>query len=225
MRVLYAEDEKQLSSAVCAVLRHSNISVDPVYDGKDALDYALLADYDVIILDIMMPRLDGISVLKDLRRKGVQSPVILLTAKSEIEDRITGLDAGADDYLAKPFATGELLARIRALARRQPEYTPNIIEWGDTGLDRSTFELRGPGGTIRLANKEYMILELLMTSKGSPASADQILERVWDVDSDADTNVVWVYISNLRKRLKQVGSGLKICSARGSGYYLEKNDD
>ncbi|MBQ8996032.1 MAG: response regulator transcription factor [Oscillospiraceae bacterium] len=224
MKVLYAEDEKQMSSAVCAVLQHNHISEDAVYDGQDALDYALLAEYDVIILDIMMPRMDGIQVLTQLRGKGIQTPVILLTAKSEVEDRITGLDAGADDYLSKPFSMGELMARIRALSRRKPEYTPNRMEYANTSLDRSTFELIGPNGALRLGNKEYQIMELLMSSSGTPVSTDRIMDRVWEVDSEADTNVVWVYVSYLRKKLKQVGSDIKISSARGSGYYLEKDN-
>ena len=221
MRILYAEDEQQMSRAVCAVLQHNHFAVDAVYDGQDALDYALLSEYDVIILDIMMPKMDGIQVLTEMRKKMVHTPVILLTAKSEIEDRIAGLDAGADDYLSKPFSMGELMARIRALTRRQPEFRPNRIEFGNTSLDTASFEMAGPDGTIRLGNKEYQIMELLMSSKGSPVSTDRIMERVWEVDSDAETNVVWVYISYIRKKLKQVGSDIKISSARGSGYYLE----
>ena len=225
MRILYAEDEEQMSSAVCAVLQHNHFSVDAVSNGQDALDYALLADYDVIILDIMMPQKDGITVLSELRSRGIHTPVILLTAKSEIEDRIKGLDAGADDYLSKPFATGELMARIRALSRRQPEYTPNKLQFENIFLDRSTFELSGPKGAIRLGNKEYRIIELLMSSKGAPVSTDRIMERVWEVDSDAENNVVWVYISFLRKKLRQIGADVNIVSARGSGYYLEKAND
>ncbi|MBR3355572.1 MAG: response regulator transcription factor [Oscillospiraceae bacterium] len=225
MRILYAEDEMQMSDAVCAVLQHNHFSVDPVFNGQDALDYALLADYDVIILDIMMPQKDGITVLSELRAKGIHTPVILLTAKSEVEDRIKGLDAGADDYLSKPFSTGELMARIRALSRRQPEYTPNKLQFENVFLDRSTFELSGPRDTLRLGNKEYQILELLLSSKGSPVSTDKVMERVWEVDSDAENNVVWVYISYLRRKLKQVGANVNIISARGSGYYLERAND
>lgn len=224
MRVLYAEDEKQMSDAVCAVLRNSNYIVDAVYDGEDALDYAELAAYDVIILDIMMPTVDGIQVLKKLRAKGNTTPVILLTAKSEIDDKIIGLDAGADDYLAKPFSIGELMARLRALMRRQPEYLTDILSCGDLSLNRSSFELAGPSGSIRLPSKEYQIMEILMTSKGTPVSPELMLDRVWDVESEAGTNVVWVYISNLRKRLTQVGSSQRIGTVRGLGYYLESSN-
>ena len=221
MRVLYAEDEQQMSSAVCAVLKHNNYSVDAVYDGQDAVDYALLADYDAIILDIMMPKKDGIQVLKEIRENGITTPVILLTAKAEIEDRIIGLDAGADDYLSKPFAMGELMARLRAMSRRKPDYAPNTVTLGNISLNRATFELAGPEETFRLGNKEYQIMEMLMTSNGTPVSADRILEQAWEYDSEADTNVVWVYISYLRKKLKQAGADVKISSSRGNGYYLE----
>ncbi len=225
MRVLYAEDEKQMSSAVCAVLRNNNFLVDAVYDGEDALAYSSLAEYDAIILDIMMPKVDGLQVLKKLRENGNATPVILLTAKSEIDDRIIGLDAGADDYLSKPFAIGELMARLRALMRRQPEYQSNELIFEDISLDRSSYELSGNESSVRLGNKEFQIMDLLITSNGSPISPDTMLDRIWDVDSEAGTNVVWVYISNLRKRLKQVGSSLRISSMRGLGYYLEKTND
>lgn len=225
MRILYAEDEKQMSSAVCAVLRNNNFLVDAVFDGEDALAYASLVEYDAIILDIMMPKVDGLNVLKKLRENGNATPVILLTAKSEIDDRIIGLDAGADDYLAKPFAIGELMARLRALMRRQPEYQSNVLKIDDLSLDRSSYELSGPESSVRLGSKEFQIMDLLMSSTGSPISPDTMLDRIWDVDSEASTNVVWVYVSNLRKRLNQVGSSLKISSMRGLGYFLEKTND
>ncbi|MGI5889070.1 MAG: response regulator transcription factor [Oscillospiraceae bacterium] len=220
MRILYAEDEKQMSSAVCAILKHNNYSVDAVYDGADAYDWAVSGDYDVIILDIMMPKKSGIEVLKEIRQEGITAPVLLLTAKSEVEDKIQGLDAGADDYLPKPFSMDELLARIRALSRRKENYTQSVLTFGNTTLNRSTYELRGPDDCIRLGNKEFQIMEMLMTAGGSPVSTEHIMDSVWGFDSEAEINTVWVYMSYLRKKLKLIGSDARIDAFRGTGYLL-----
>ena len=202
MRLLLAEDEKDLSDALVTVLKHNNYSVDAVYNGQDALDYLTEGDnYDGAILDIMMPKLDGISVLKQVRAQGNHLPILMLTAKSEIDDRVNGLDSGADDYLTKPFSMKELLARIRAMTRRQAETTDAILSFGDVRLDRSTYQLSTDTGTLRLANKEYQMLEMLMTNPGQVISVEQFMDKIWGYDSEAEFNVVWVYISYLRKKL------------------------
>lgn len=200
MRLLLAEDEKDLSDALVTVLKHNNYSVDAVYNGQDALDYLTEGDnYDGAILDIMMPKLDGISVLKQVRALGNHLPILMLTAKSEIDDRVNGLDSGADDYLTKPFSMKELLARIRAMTRRQAETTDVILSFGDVRLDRSAYQLSTDTGTLRLANKEYQMLEMLMTNPGQVISVEQFMDKIWGYDSEAEFNVVWVYISYLRK--------------------------
>lgn len=220
MRLLLAEDEKELSNALVAVLKHSNYSVDAVYDGLDAFNYAMSENYDGIILDIMMPKMDGIEVLKKIREKGINVPVLLLTAKSQVSDRINGLDSGADDYLTKPFAMGELLARIRAMTRRKTEFSPNDLSIGNITLSRETYDLKGPNGVQRLGNKEFQMLEMLMVNKNTLISTDRFMERIWGYDSDAEINVVWVFISYLRKKLASVGSNVEIKAARGVGYTL-----
>ena len=224
MRLLLAEDEKELSKALCAVLKHNNYSVDPVFNGQDALDYGLCENYDGIILDIMMPKMDGLTVLKNLREKGVSTPVIILTAKSEIEDRITGLDAGADDYLTKPFAMGELLARIRALTRRKSEFSPNLLSFGNLSLNRETFELSVGEKAIRLGNKEFQMIEMLLSNPGRLISTEQFMERIWGYETEAEINVVWVYISYLRKKLTSLEANLEIKAVRGLGYTLEEKE-
>ena len=222
MRLLLAEDEKDLSKALCAILKHNNYSVDPVYNGEDALDYGLCENYDGIILDLMMPKMNGLEVLKELRDKGVSTPVLILTAKSEISDRITGLDAGADDYLTKPFATGELLARIRAMTRRKSEFSPNLITLGNLSLNRETFELSTDNGSFRLGNKEFQMIEMLMSNPGRLISTEHFMERIWGYETEAEINVVWVYISYLRKKLTSLGANLEIKATRGVGYTLEE---
>lgn len=224
MRLLLAEDERELSKALCAVLKHNNYSVDPVYNGQDALDYGLCENYDGIILDLMMPKMDGLTVLENLREKGVSTPVLILTAKAEIEDRITGLDAGADDYLTKPFAMGELLARIRALTRRKSEFSPNLLSIGNITLNRETFELSADDSSIRLGNKEFQMLEMLMSNPGRLISTEQFMERIWGYDTEAEINVVWVYISYLRKKLASLNAALEIKAVRGVGYTLEEKE-
>lgn len=224
MRLLLAEDEKMLSDALVEVLTHNNYSVDAVYDGQDAIDYLLAGNYDAAILDIMMPKKDGITVLKELRAAGFATPVIMLTAKSQIEDRVEGLDSGADDYLTKPFAMAELLARVRAISRRQPELTGTDLKFRDLTLDRADYSLSGPDGEVRLANKEYQIMEMLMANSGQVISTERFMQRVWGYDSEAEINVVWVNISGLRKKIAALGAHVQIKAARGVGYILEATD-
>lgn len=221
MRILLAEDEIAMAEALVDILSFHNYSVDAVYNGADALDYALSQIYDGIILDVMMPRMDGIEVLEHLRQEGNRTPVLLLTAKGEVEDRIRGLDAGADDYLPKPFAMGELLARLRAMLRRRENYVPEMLSLGNVSLDPGRFELRCGDQAQSLSKLEYQIMELLMRNPGMTFSADALLERVWGCDSDAGVGVVWVYISYLRKKLSALDAEVAIASRRGLGYTLE----
>ena len=221
MRILLAEDERELSNALVTILKHSNYSVDAVYNGNDALDYLEAENYDGAILDIMMPGMDGLTVLRRAREKGVKIPVLLLTAKSEIDDRVAGLDSGADDYLTKPFATKELLARIRAMTRRRSDLTDNTLKAGNITLDRSSCELKGPDGSFRLASKEYQMLEMLMANPGMLINTERFMEKIWGYDTDVEINVVWVYVSYLRKKLNAVGADVMIKAARNMGYSLE----
>lgn len=225
MRILLAEDEKELSNALVAILKHNNYSVDPVYNGADALDYGLSGNYDVIVLDIMMPKMDGIKVLEQLRQQGIHTPVLLLTARTEVEDRILGLDKGADDYLSKPFAMGELLARIRAMGRRKSEFTPNLIEVGNISLNKENYELSNGQSMLRLGNKEFQMMEMLMVNPKRLISTEQFMERIWGYDAEAEINVVWVYISYLRKKLASLEANVKIKAVRSVGYTLEESDD
>ena len=199
MRLLLAEDEEDLNKALVTVLKHNNYSVDAVFNGQDALDYLETENYDGAILDIMMPKMDGLTVLKRIREQGNSVPVILLTAKSEIDDRVAGLDCGADDYLTKPFSMKELLARIRAMTRRQGETVDSTLSFEDITLDRSTYQLSCGNQTIRLASKEYQMLEMLLTNPKMVISVDQFMDRIWGYDSDTELNIVWVNISYLRK--------------------------
>ncbi|SHN75668.1 response regulator transcription factor [Desulfitobacterium chlororespirans] len=221
MRLLLAEDELELANALTAILKHNNYSVDAVDNGTDALDWALAGNYDGILLDIMMPQMNGLEVLAKLREKGISTPILMLTAKGEIEDRIEGLDHGADDYLTKPFAMGELLARIRAITRRKTEFAPNLLTVGNLKLDRTNYELSGEKGSIRLGNKEYQMMEMMMSSPNRLISTEQFMERIWGFDAEAEINVVWVYISYLRKKLTTLGSTVTIKASRGLGYTLE----
>ncbi len=222
MRLLLAEDEKALSRALKTILERNNYSVDPVYDGQAALDYLEADNYDGVILDIMMPRVDGLTVLKEIRRRGNPIPVLLLTAKSEIDDKVQGLDCGANDYLTKPFHTRELLARIRAMTRPQGAPVGTQLRMGNVTLDRATFELSSPAGRFRLANKEFQMLELLMTNPGHLISSERFLEKIWGYDSEAELNVVWVYISYLRKKLSALQANVRIRAKRNVGYCLEE---
>ena len=221
MKLLFAEDDRDISKAVAALLTRSSYTVDTVYDGEDAIDYGLNGDYDAIILDVMMPKADGVAVLKRLREAGVGTPVLLLTAKAEIEDRIVGLDAGADDYLTKPFDTGELLARIRALLRRKSEYRADAVRAGDITLDRGTYVLSCGERSVKLTGKAFQLMELLMLSPGQIFSVDKLMEHIWGWDAEAEINVVWVNISFLRKKLTEIGSKATLRATRGVGYSLE----
>lgn len=222
MRLLLAEDEKELSNALVVILKHHNYSVDAVYNGQDAYDYAMTGVYDGIILDIMMPKMDGITVLKELRSNGVDVPILLLTAKSQVEDRVVGLDSGADDYLPKPFATKELLARIRAMTRRKTVVSENLLRFENMSLDRLTFELSSEKESVKLANKEFQMMEMFMLNPGQIISAERLMEKIWGYDSDSEINVVWVYISYLRKKLSLLDVNVQIKATRNAGYSLEK---
>lgn len=220
MRLLLAEDEPAMSEAVVDILEYHRYQVDPVYDGQEALDYIHGAQYDGIILDIMMPKKSGLEVLTQIRREGNRTPVLLLTAKAEIEDRIQGLDAGADDYLPKPFAMGELLARVRAMLRRREDYRPDVLTFSDLTLDMGTCALSSGQRSVILPKVEYQMMEALMLNQGIYLSTEDLLEKVWGYDTESDTGAVWVYISYLRKRIASVGSGVKITARRGIGYTL-----
>ena len=222
MRLLLAEDEKMLSDALVALLTHSHYSVDAVGDGEEALDYLMNGDYDGAILDIMMPKMDGLTVLRKIRAAGMNLPVLMLTAKSEIDDRVEGLDAGAADYLTKPFASRELLARIRAMTRRQPELSDSELNFADVKLDRAGFLLTGPDGSTNLNNKEFQLMETFLLNPTRVISTDQLFEKIWGYDTESEINVVWVTISNLRKKLKSTGSRVQIRATRNVGYSLEE---
>ena len=221
MRLLLAEDEKELSDALVAILKHNNYSVDAVYNGEDAYEYLRADNYDGAVLDIMMPKMDGLTVLKKIRAEGNTVPVLILTAKSEVDDKVLGLDCGADDYLSKPFAAKELLARIRAVTRRKTEAVNSVLKVGNLTLDCTTFELSSPTDSCRLPNKEFQIMELLAANSRQIISTDRFMEKIWGYDSEADVGVVWVYISYLRKKLASLDANVKIKAARGQGYYLE----
>jgi len=225
MRLLLAEDEKSLSRALVRILEHANYSVDAVYDGEEALDYLKNGNYDGVILDIMMPKKDGFEVLKTLREEGSPIPVLLLTARSEVDDKVKGLDLGANDYLTKPFAPPELLARIRAMTRTQiPSQNDNELHVGNITLNTTTYELTSPTSGFRLANKEYQMMELLMRNPRQLISTEQFMEKIWGYDSEAEINVVWVYISYLRKKLTALQANVSIHATRNAGYSLEVSD-
>lgn len=222
MRLLLAEDEKALSKALATILERSIYSVDTVYDGEAALEYLAADNYDGVILDIMMPKKDGITVLKELRSRGSKIPVLILTAKSEVDDKVLGLDSGANDYLTKPFHSRELLARIRAMTRTQSSQTSSVLQMGNITLDQRTYELSSPTGSFRLANREFQILELLMQNPGNLISAERLMEKIWGYDSETEISVVWVYISYLRKKLSALGANIQIRATRNVGYCLEE---
>ena len=222
MRLLLAEDERALSKALATILERSNYSVDTVYDGEAALEYLAADNYDGVILDIMMPKKDGITVLKELRSQGSKIPVLILTAKSEVDDKVLGLDSGANDYLTKPFHSRELLARIRAMTRAPSSQTSSVLQMGNITLDQRTYELSSPTGSFRLANREFQILELLMQNPGNLISAERLMEKIWGYDSETEISVVWVYISYLRKKLSALGANIQIRAIRNVGYCLEE---
>ena len=222
MRLLLCEDERSLSKAIVTILEKSNYSVDAVYDGEEALEYAGTGNYDGIILDLMMPKLDGMSVLKTIREKGDSTPVLILSAKSEIENKVDGLDAGANDYLTKPFEVSELLARIRAMTRSSGGQVDSTLTFGNVKLDCTNYTLSTEQGSTSLANKEFQVMEMLMRHPSHLISTEKFMERIWGYDSDTEINVVWVYISYLRKKLANIGADIRIMAHRGTGYSLEK---
>lgn len=224
MRLLLCEDEVELSNALVAILKHNKYSVDAVYDGQEALEYLGAENYDGVILDIMMPKVDGITVLKTIRKKGNTIPVLILTAKSEIDDKVEGLDLGADDYLTKPFDSKELLARIRVMTRRQMNTTNTVLSFENITLDRATFELKSEEEGVYLSSKEYQMLELLMSNPNHRIATDRFMEKIWGYDSESEINVVWVYISHLRKKLVEVHANVQIKATRNMGYSLEKKE-
>lgn len=222
MRLLLAEDEQALSKALTVILERNNYSVDVAYDGQEVLEYLQTDNYDGVILDIMMPKVDGITVLKEIRKKGNLIPVLLLTAKSEVDDKVLGLDAGANDYLTKPFNSRELLARIRAVTRTQTAQVNSQLKIGNVTLDRATYELSTASGSYRLANKEFQMMEMLMSNPKSLISSERFMEKIWGYDSEAEINVVWVYISYLRKKLAALHANIQIKAMRNAGYTLEE---
>lgn len=221
MRILLAEDERSLSRAIIALLERNNYSADAVYDGQEVLAYLEAGNYDALIPDWMMPKLDGLCVLRALRQRGNRIPVLMLTAKSEVDDKVLGLDSGANDYLTKPFSTQELMARIRAMTRSQTGQFTSRLTFGNIILDQATFELSSPAGSFRLANKEFQMMELLMRNPRQLIPTERFLERIWGYDSDVELNVVWVYISYLRKKLAALRADIQIKVTRNAGYSLE----
>lgn len=221
MRLLIAEDERELARAVQVILENQGYAVDSVHDGEEAYEYASLAEYDGIILDIMMPKLSGLEVLNRLRNEGNQTPILLLTAKSAIEDRIDGLDLGADDYLTKPFAMGELLARVRAMTRRKTILQAKILTFENLQLNCETIRISNGNDELKLSNKEFQILQLLIENPKQIFSAEQMIERIWGLDAEIEMNSIWVHLSNIRKKLAQLEVQVKIVATRGVGYSLE----
>ena len=221
MRILLAEDERSLARALVRILEKNNYAADAVFNGEDALAYLETGGYDVAILDIMMPKMDGITVLKTLRQQGNPIPVIMLTAKAEVDDKVLGLDSGANDYLTKPFDTRELLARLRAVTRNQ-NTADTKLRLGNIALDRASFELSSPSGSFRLTSKEFQMMEMLMDNPRRLIPTERFMEKIWGLDSDAEINVVWVYISYLRKKLSALDADIQIKSARNAGYSLEE---
>lgn len=221
MRLLIAEDELDLAEALTVFFEKNHFSVDAVNDGFSAYEYSVSGEYDAIILDIMMPKMNGIEVLQKLRSEGIKTPIMMLTAKGEKDDRITGFNAGADDYLPKPFEPDELICRVRAMLRRSEEYKPTVLSFCDIALNTSNGILECTGKSIRLSGKEFQLMEMFMRSPKIIFSAERIMEKIWGWDSDSEINVVWVHISNLRKKLKAIGTEVSIYANRGLGYVLE----
>lgn len=221
MRLLTAEDELDLAEALTVFFEKNHFSVDAVHNGFDAYEYAASGGYDGVILDVMMPKMNGIQVLERLRAEGCRTPIMMLTAKGQKDDRITGFNAGADDYLPKPFDPDELLSRVRAMLRRSEAYQPSVLAWGDVTLDPGTGLLACGGQSVRLGGREFQVMELFLRNPRQVFSAERIMERIWGWDDEAEINVVWVNISNLRKKLKAIGSRVTLKVNRGLGYALE----
>ncbi len=224
MRILIAEDEVALAKAIVKIFEKNNYSADAVYDGEEALAYIGTNNYDVAVLDVMMPKMDGITVLKKIRQTGNNIPVLILSAKSEVEDKILGLDNGANDYLAKPFDSRELLARIRCITRSKDDFS-NKLTVGNITLNRNTYELSSPTGNYRLANKEFQLMEFFMSNPHNIIATEKLMEKIWGYDSESEINVVWVYISYLRKKLVALNANIQITASRNAGYSLEYNND
>jgi len=222
MKILFAEDDRDLSAAVKALLERSGYLVDAVGDGAEAVDYVLAEAYDGMILDWMMPEKDGVQALREMRQKGIKTPCLLLTARDDVEDRVTGLDAGADDYLSKPFNGKELLARVRAMLRRRESFVPDLVSWEDLQLDKGSCELRCGTNSVRLTGKMYQLMELFIENPKHLFSAQQLMDKIWGWESEAEINVVWVNISQLRKKIAELNSETEIRVYRGTGYALEK---
>ena len=221
MRILIAEDDRRLLKSLIHIFELNNYAVDGVDNGIDALDYASSGEYDGLIFDIMMPGMDGITLLKRLRASGITTPALFLTARTEIDQRIEGLDAGADDYLPKPFSTGELLARVRAMLRRKDNFTPDMLGFEGLFLNRSTYELLCDGRSQTLSGKEFQVMEMLMQNAGAIVTAEQLITHIWGWNTNVDTSVVWVHISNIRKKLDALGAPISIKFVRNAGYALE----
>ena len=224
MKILVIEDEKMLADSIRSMLERKGFQVECVYDGEAGMEYAKLGIYDLLILDVMLPKLDGFEVTRQLRIHRCNTPILMLTARSDVQDRITGLNAGADYYLAKPFDSGELLASINALLRRQAGQV-NEMTFGNTTLDLGTGMLMCDGNTVRLSAKEFDVMRLLLQSGKRNLSKSTILSRIWGLESNAVENHVEVYVAILRKRLCGIGSNVKIASIRGLGYHLEVKED
>ena len=221
MRLLIAEDDPKLLKSLVHIFETNHYVVDGVSDGSLAFDYASSGEYDGLVLDIMMPGIDGINLLKKLRKDGVTTPALFLTAKTETYQKIEGLDAGADDYLPKPFATGELLARVRAMLRRKDNFVPDLLCFGELVLNRSTYEIAYNGMAQSLSGKEFQVMEILMQQPGMIVTAEQLMTHIWGWETDVDTSVIWVHISNIRKKLDILSAPVAIRFVRNAGYILE----
>ena len=224
MKILVVDDEVQLADAIVQILKQHKYEAEAVYDGEDGYHYAMTNLYDVIILDIMMPKMDGITLLKTIRREKISTPVLMLSAKSEIGDKVLGLNVGADDYLTKPFDSSELLARINAISRRKGEFMGDELVFDDLSLDKNAHELCSGGNKIQLSAKEYQIIEMLLKDAGKTLPKEKFVEKIWGFDSEAEYNTIEVYVSFLRKKISAIGSTVTIKSLRGIGYKLEKKD-
>lgn len=222
MRLLIAEDEPDLAEALTVFFEKNQFSVDAVHDGFSAYEYGVTGEYDAVILDVMMPKMNGVEVVQRLRGEGVKTPVMMLTAKGQKDDRILGFNAGADDYLPKPFEPDELICRVRAMLRRSEEYKPTVLSFGDITLNTSNGMLDCGGRSVRLSGREFQLMEMFLRSPKITFSAERIMEKIWGWDSSAEINVVWVHISNLRKKLKAIGSEVSVATSRGLGYVLEE---
>lgn len=222
MRILIAEDDTRLLKSLVHIFEMNHYAVDGVNNGTDAFDFAATDEYDGLVLDVMMPGMDGVTLLKRLREKGITTPALFLTARSEPAQRIEGLDAGADDYLPKPFSTGELLARVRAMLRRKDHFTPDLLTFGSLSLNCSTYELLSNGSTCSLSGKEFQVMEMLMRHPSMIVTAEQLLTHIWGWDTNVDSSVVWVHISNIRKKLDSLHSRVAIKFVRNAGYLLEE---